>query len=658
MATKQRPDRARDDVIVSESSGLAAALANHRRRNASLTSAARLANAMDPKRNANAVDRMSLVEDSDQDPKGFERVIGESDLTSINYLDRGRRAAASVCRIRVPTEGGEWYGTGFLVGPRLLLTNHHVLGNVAEAARSRAEFGYEHDLEGVLQPVDDFNVTPSDVFFTDPELDVTLVSISPLSGRSAPAERYGWLPLLPLSGKSVDGEWVTIIQHPNGGPKQISIRSNRIVRLLPKEVPDVNLEHFIHYLTDTEPGSSGAPVVNDQWQVVAVHHKAVAAPLKKGAKPDADPEWLGNEGVRISAIFAMLEERRLDDPMAERVLDRLDKSFGFPSMSSNVAASDTFEADRKPFPLTRWRKKDLGYDPGFLSKTIDLAPIYAKQRNAGLTAPLLKSPKDDELKYQNFSVIIHVKRKFALMTAVNIKGDELKHPGARSDTWRRDDRMAEEYQPAGNFYETTKEERENPSKARDKIAFSRGHLVRRFDPCWGTAAETKAGEEDTFHYTNAAPQFQAYNDIDWGNLEDYLLDKAQTSEKRMTVFTGPIFRQRDPLYGKKREGGPWRIPLSFWKIAVLQKTATEIRAAAFIVGQTNYVQALYEAKVFSGLKPYSVDELRSRKIQVTVAAVEHETGLDFGMLRSFDAQGGLESTRQARWIDRIEDVQI
>ncbi|RWK46063.1 MAG: DNA/RNA non-specific endonuclease, partial [Mesorhizobium sp.] len=99
------------------------------------------------------------------------------------------------------------------------------------------------------------------------------------------------------------------------------------------------------------------------------------------------------------------------------------------------------------------------------------------------------------------------------------------------------------------------------------------------DPCWsaslGTSealAESQLGAEDTFHYTNAAPQIQTYNDTDWGNLEDYLLDKAQVTQKRLTVFTGPIYRENDPVYGKGRKGGPWQVPLSFWKIAVLQKS--------------------------------------------------------------------------------------
>ena len=200
--------------------------------------------------------------------------------------------------------------------------------------------------------------------------------------------------------------------------------------------------------------------------------------------------------------------------------------------------------------------------------------------------------------------MIRADRKFPLFTAVNIDGDRLVHPGKRKDTWRRDARIADEFQPDGDFYEK--------AKGMDPVQFSRGHQVRLLDPCWSllskkanALAESQLASEDTFHYTNAAPQVQGYNDVDWGDLEDYLLDKAQTSKKLLTVFTGPIYRKDDPSYGKKRKGGPWKIPLSFWKVAVIQKTPNRVAAAAFIVGQTQYVQALYEAKVFSGLKPYT-----------------------------------------------------
>lgn len=595
--------------------------------------------------------RQNLGESRASDPNGFERLIGESDLTSINFLDRGRRAAAAVCRIKMPMNEGFAYGTGFLVGARLLMTNNHVIASRAEASQVEAEFGYEHDVDGVLAAPVQFNLRPDEMFFTDSNLDFTLVAVAPFSEGGVSIERFGRLPLIPVSGKGIGGEWVSIVQHPNGQPKQIAIRASQIVDLDPAMAPGVNLDQFIYYSTDTEPGSSGSPVFNDQWQVVAIHHKAVPAPVEAGAKRTNKVRWIANQGVRISAIFRHLTSLRLEDDSANSILNRLSGAIGFAPLVAPIAGSGAAATEQyAPFAIARWQEDRLGYDSQFLSQKISLDDICARARAKKLTAPLLNR-KGDELTYRHFSVVLHRKRKFALLTAVNIDGAKLIHPGARKDTWRQDIRVDKKYQPDDEFYVQ--------SKKQEKVYFSRGHLVRLLDPCWGnSAAESKRGQEDTFHFTNAAPQVQKYNDSDWGNLEDYLLDKAQGSEKKLTVFTGPIYRADDPFYGRERKGGPWQIPLSFWKVAVLQKSAGKIAVAAFIVGQTEYVQALYEAKVFSGLKPYTVDEMRSRRIQTTVAAIEEQTGLDFSMLRPFDAHGSLESTRQTRWINSLADVQI
>lgn len=254
--------------------------------------------------------RLDLIEPNPADPFAYERIIGKSDLVSINFLDRGRRSADAVCRIKLPMEGGHAYGTAFLVGPRLLMTNNHVIANVAEAVQAEAEFGYEHDLDGVVKAPAAFNLDPHSIFYTSTELDVTLVAVAGMSSDGVPLDRFGWLPLIPLSGKAVTGEWVSIIQHPGSNPKQIAIHASQIVDLDPKKVR-ADRKLFIHYSTDTEPGSSGAPVLNDQWQVVAIHHKAVPAPPSR--KRDA-AKWLGNEGVRISAIFKHLERSRFEDP--------------------------------------------------------------------------------------------------------------------------------------------------------------------------------------------------------------------------------------------------------------------------------------------------------------------------------------------------------
>jgi endonuclease G, mitochondrial len=596
--------------------------------------------------------RSQLIESPAADPNGFERILGRSDLTGINFLDRGRRAAAAVCRIKLPTDGGASYGTGFLVGSRLLMTNNHVIASRDEAGQAEAEFGYEHDLDGVLAEPVQFNLRPQEIFYTNVDLDITFVAVVPFAENGTPLERFGRLPLLPVSGKAVPGEWVSIIQHPGGQPKQIAIRSSEVLELDPKKVSGINLDNFIHYSTDTEPGSSGAPVFNDQWQVVALHHKAVPAAPQDLKKGESDTRWIANEGVRISAIFRHLNKNRFQSEDANAVLNRLTAALGFlPTPLPAVSESDLASEQYAPFKTSRWTSPDLGYAPDFLSEAIGLDDICKEVRKRKLTVPLLDG-SGDELKYQRFSVVMH-KRKFAMMTACNIDGALLKKI-ERKDTWRQDARIAPDCQPDDEFYVKTRQT--------EKVYFSRGHLVRLLDPSWGTPAEAKRGQEDTFHFTNAAPQVQGYNDSDWGNLEDYILEKAQGTEKKITVFTGPIFLDDDPSYGHRRKGGPWQIPQSFWKIAVLQKTDDTLAAAAFIVGQTEYVKALYEAKVFTGLQPYTIEEMRSRQIQVTVAALEERikdhSPLDFSVLKQWDALGSLESTRQARWLRSAADVQI
>lgn len=605
--------------------------------------------------------RRTLIEPAKSDPNGFERVIGASDLLSINFLARGIRTAAAVCRIRVPSLGGEWFGSGFMVGPRLLMTNHHVLSSRNDASQTEAEFGYEHDLDGVLNPPVQFNLAPHELFFTDVDHDVTFVAVSPLSEGGVPIERFGYLPLIPLSGKGIDGEWVTIIQHPGGQPKQMTIRKSQIVeldkntleRIFRSKAPD----RFIHYTTDTEPGSSGAPVLNDQLQVVAIHHKAVPDPssLPDGtnkAQP-SDIKWLANQGVRISSIYSMLESKRFSNKESAAVLERLSRSIGFPPL--RVPASITLdslatEKEGKPLSEDHWTGQELGYDPEFLPIEITIDDILSGQRDR---AAKLKSGNDEVvLDYLHFSSVIDEDRKLPMLTAVNIHGAKLINLGKTSNSWRRDSRMDDIFQPGDNLYKG--------SLGDDPVAFQRGHLVRRLNACWGNSKdEARLAEKHTYHFSNAAPQIARYNNVDWGDLEDYVLDRTQTLDKKVTVFSGPVFKGTDPEYGHKREHGPWQIPVTFWKIAVIEKAGGTISAAAFLVGQIEYLGALFEARVFTkGLHPYTFNELKERKIQTTIKNIEEETGLDFSALHEFDALNALESTRQTRFFRHSSEIII
>ncbi len=611
--------------------------------------------------------RRQLIEPAEKDPNALERVLGISDLCSINFLTRGFEAATSVARVRVrePSGAAEWFGTGFMVAPGLLMTNHHVIPNAESAALAIAEFDYQHDVHGVEMSRHAYNLMPSSLFFTDSSLDFTIVEIAPRSFNGMPLSEYGYLPLIPNSGKALDPEKVSIIQHPGGQPKQIAIRDSRIIVLSDEDLKFVDSVRFIHYSTDTEPGSSGAPVLNDQWQVVALHHRAVPNYNESGERLALDGitvwneemglaqrGWVANQGVRISAIYAFLEERRFNSPEAGAGLNRL--KFGLSmgrhrvfSIIESPEIDEEFEAQGADSKPTKF-KNAKGYDKGFLSETVKLPKDDTRKTHQAK----LTGKTTTELRYTHFSVVFDLDRRFARFTAVNIDGNKLKRNSKVKTSWHRDARIDVEIQPDDDFYKK--------SVADENVFFQRGHLVRRVDPSWGSAAESKRAVLDTFHFTNAAPHQATFNNSLWGDLEDYLLVKCDTTEKRMTVFSGPVFRETDPKnYGINRPKGPYTIPVEYWKVAVLQKTSTKIAAAGFMVGHGKLLDPLTGSeKVFSGLSPYTPAELVDNGIQTTIQSIENVTGLNFGTLKNFDTVAGLESTHHSRRLRSAADIVI
>ncbi|MCF2529067.1 S1 family peptidase [Yinghuangia soli] len=240
-----------------------------------------------------------------------ERIIGDAnDMQSVAFLPRGVRVAATVARIWLKVNGRpQACATGFMVGPRLLLTNHHVFRDFATAQDAFAEFDAEAGLDDMPKTGVPYKTAPEVFFANDKGLDYALVALAPgLDGRHA-GEVFGWNRLDPAEGKIVVGDPVNIIGHPSGRPKEIAIRSNELV---------VRLDDFLHYATDTEPGNSGSPVFNDQWEVVALHHRGVPKTDEQGrvlnldgkpwtsAQGDAAVAWVANEGARISSVLRHL----------------------------------------------------------------------------------------------------------------------------------------------------------------------------------------------------------------------------------------------------------------------------------------------------------------------------------------------------------------
>jgi hypothetical protein len=74
---------------------------------------------------------------------GFERVLGKSDFLNTNFLELALAVSRFVGRINIKSSRTSTvgFGTGFMVSPRLLLTNNHVLSTRQEAVFSMTASG-------------------------------------------------------------------------------------------------------------------------------------------------------------------------------------------------------------------------------------------------------------------------------------------------------------------------------------------------------------------------------------------------------------------------------------------------------------------------------------------------------------------------------------
>lgn len=252
------------------------------------------------------------VESLMRDEVRLERVLGASNLVPAATLERGARVGRAVARVRILDADGSLagWGTGFMISPSLFMTNNHVLTKPEDAATSRVEFNYQDGVDGKPLPVAVFDLDPGTFFETDPVLDFTIVAVRASSPTLALLSSFGFCRLIATTGKVLDGEYLNIIQHPEGQPKQVALRENRLL---------ARVDNFLHYETDTAPGSSGSPVFNDQWEVVALHHAGVPATNAAGQHLAMDGsvwtedmgesrlKWVANEGTRISSIHARLK---------------------------------------------------------------------------------------------------------------------------------------------------------------------------------------------------------------------------------------------------------------------------------------------------------------------------------------------------------------
>jgi hypothetical protein len=219
-----------------------------------------------------------------------EKVIGaQPTFLPISFLETGLLRAKSVARVESPLG----VGTGFLTRNNLLITNNHVISNPKEARAAKVWFNYQKTAMGADARVVEFVFDPDTAFATSPTDggdDWTAVHV-----QGGPNAEWGLLDLVDAPVRVDD--YVNIIQHPGGLPKQIALYHNVVA------FAD---DRCVQYLTDTMPGSSGSPVFDSEWRIVALHHSGGWLP-----EPGTNQVFFRNEGIHVRALIKGLRDRGL-----------------------------------------------------------------------------------------------------------------------------------------------------------------------------------------------------------------------------------------------------------------------------------------------------------------------------------------------------------
>jgi hypothetical protein len=255
-----------------------------------------------------AADVPALKQALEADPSGLEKNFSGEGSFSVAMVKRMLDACASigcVCNTAGERLGtgflvdGAWFGSAFDPGP-VFVTNAHVVSeSVVNAIRVRdvrVTFEVESATAGgpVFYKASDvlFTAAPGDLgdrVGARQNMDVTIVRLEGLPARFAGLSATHVLPLVEPRAKAY------VVGHPRGSGLQITLHDSLLL-----DIDDD--ERLVHYRTPTDPGSSGSPVFNADWEVMAVHHGGSAAtPRLHG-----EGRYEANEGIALAAIRQVL----------------------------------------------------------------------------------------------------------------------------------------------------------------------------------------------------------------------------------------------------------------------------------------------------------------------------------------------------------------
>ena len=260
-------------------------------------------------------------------------IFGAPDYEKMRDLPKNSQdyqLGRKVAYLRTPIEPGSPFGfncTGFLVGPDLLMTNHHCVHD---------DFGRPFPLELIEIYMDYYQEWRDDptrggvtagvisIVEANARLDYALLRLDKPIGNT-----YGWLEL-DTTTPATPGKSVKIIHHSAARSKEISRRNSEIVEI-PADIAARN-PFMIGYLADTEGGSSGSPIfLREETGVIGINHSG----------------WFNrdgpifNGGSLMSWIVPQIEQYLPRDGAPDLVVEsaRVDKEFLRPGESFTLSVT-------------------------------------------------------------------------------------------------------------------------------------------------------------------------------------------------------------------------------------------------------------------------------------------------------------------------------
>ncbi|HEY9657175.1 MAG TPA: trypsin-like peptidase domain-containing protein [Allocoleopsis sp.] len=214
----------------------------------------------------------------------------------VGFLQQSIHQTASICRIELSNSTnsfGRIIGNGFLIGPRLLLTNYHVLDFIIGSdlrdsiSNIVLRFGYliSSDVRSMQEKT--FRLSASSPILchsSTEDLDFALLQVE----EDILAAEY--LHPAPVNYEPPATETrITLFNYPEEQTMRISLNLNGITEVFDQE-------GLIQYFSDSEGAMSGSPCFNDRWEVVALHHAQKAA-----------SSGIYCEGILLRAIYPQIK---------------------------------------------------------------------------------------------------------------------------------------------------------------------------------------------------------------------------------------------------------------------------------------------------------------------------------------------------------------